>query len=252
MIALRKVSCGYKGGIDAAINRGLIYAPYADLIWCETSEPDIDEAASSPRRFTRNSPASCWLTTAHPLSTGSASWMTRRIAEFQKELAAMGYKFQFVTLAGFHALTSSMFELARHYAKDGMAAYSRLQEKEFESLKTMATRRFAISASWAPDTLTKWPRPSPMVSLPPWRWKVPRKTSSSRLKKQSKLSLTADHPSCSGAGGILFFVPREARDPYSASVASLQTAGRPGSWPASSCTCDARFGAQVGLTPDKS
>jgi isocitrate lyase len=124
---------GYKGGIDAAINRGLIYAPYADLIWCETSEPDIDEARKFAEAIHAKFPGKLLAYNCSP----SFHWKRKlddvSIAGFQKELAAMGYKFQFVTLAGFHALNFSMFELARHYAKDGMAAYSRLQEKEFES-----------------------------------------------------------------------------------------------------------------------
>jgi isocitrate lyase len=124
---------GYKGGIDAAINRGLIYAPYADLIWCETSEPDIDEARKFAEAIHAKFPGKPLAYNCSP----SFHWKRKlddvSIARFQKELAAMGYKFQFVTLAGFHALNFSMFELARHYAKDGMAAYSRLQEKEFES-----------------------------------------------------------------------------------------------------------------------
>jgi isocitrate lyase len=124
---------GYKGGIDAAINRGLIYAPYADLIWCETSEPDIDEARKFAEAIHAKFPGKLLAYNCSP----SFHWKRKlddvSIARFQKELAAMGYKFQFVTLAGFHALNFSMFELARHYAKDGMAAYSRLQEKEFES-----------------------------------------------------------------------------------------------------------------------
>jgi isocitrate lyase len=124
---------GYKGGIDAAINRGLIYAPYADLIWCETSEPDIDEARKFAEAIHAKYPGKLLAYNCSP----SFHWKRKlddvSIARFQKELAAMGYKFQFVTLAGFHALNFSMFELARHYATDGMAAYSRLQEKEFES-----------------------------------------------------------------------------------------------------------------------
>jgi isocitrate lyase len=124
---------GYKGGIEAAINRGLIYAPYADLIWCETSEPDIDEARKFAEAIHAKFPGKMLAYNCSP----SFHWKRKlddvTIARFQKELAAMGYKFQFVTLAGFHALNFSMFELARHYAKDGMAAYSRLQEKEFES-----------------------------------------------------------------------------------------------------------------------
>ena len=124
---------GYRGGIDAAINRGLIYAPYADLLWCETSEPDIDEARKFAEAIHAKFPGKLLAYNCSPSFHWKRKLDDATIARFQKELAAMGYKFQFVTLAGFHALNFSMFELARHYAKDGMAAYSRLQEKEFES-----------------------------------------------------------------------------------------------------------------------
>src|SRR6266508_1818294 len=121
-----------RGGIDAAIARALAYAPYADLLWCETSTPDLDQA----RRFAEA------VATEHPgkplAYNSSPSFNCRRhldddtIAKFQKELGAMGYRFQFITLAGFHALNASMFELARGYATEGMTAYVRLQEREFE------------------------------------------------------------------------------------------------------------------------
>ncbi len=124
---------GYKGGIDAAINRGLIYAPYADLIWCETSEPDIDQARKFAEAIHDKFPGKLLAYNCSPSFHWKRKLDDATIAGFQKELAAMGYKFQFVTLAGFHALNFSMFELARHYAQDGMAAYSRLQEKEFVS-----------------------------------------------------------------------------------------------------------------------
>jgi isocitrate lyase len=121
------------GGLDAAIARGISYAPYADLVWCETAEPNLAEA----RRFAEE------LHAAHPGKllayncSPSFNWKKKlddaTIARFQRELAAMGYKFQFVTLAGFHALNHGMFELARAYQEEGMSAYSRLQEAEFAS-----------------------------------------------------------------------------------------------------------------------
>jgi isocitrate lyase len=120
-----------KGGLQSALARALAYAPYADLIWCETSHPDLEEArlfaeavhAKYPGKFLAYncSPSFNWRKNLHEAT----------IARFQLELAAMGYKFQFVTLAGFHALNLSMFELARGYKLAGMTAYSRLQEKEF-------------------------------------------------------------------------------------------------------------------------
>jgi isocitrate lyase len=124
---------GYRGGLDAAISRGLAYAPYADMIWCETSEPNLAEA----RRFAEAVHARYSGKLLAYNCSPSFHWKKKlddtTIARFQRELAAMGYKFQFVTLAGFHALNLSMFQLARDYRNSGMAAYSRLQELEFAS-----------------------------------------------------------------------------------------------------------------------
>jgi isocitrate/methylisocitrate lyase len=127
---------GFKGGLDAAIARGLIYAPYADMIWCETSEPDIEEARRFAEAIHEKFPGKLLAYNCSPSFHWKRKLDNATIARFQRELGAMGYKFQFVTLAGFHALNFSMFELARNYAKDGMAAYARLQEKEFESAET--------------------------------------------------------------------------------------------------------------------
>lgn len=120
------------GGLEMAIDRGLSYAPFADLLWCETSHPDLDEA----RRFAEGIHAEF---PGKPLAyncSPSFNWKKKlddaTIARFQRELGAMGYKFQFITLAGFHALNLSMFELARGYRDGGMTAYSALQEREFE------------------------------------------------------------------------------------------------------------------------
>ena len=119
------------GGIEAAIARGLAYAPYADLLWCETSEPNLDEARHFAAAIHAQYPGKLLAYNCSP----SFNWRKKlddgTIAAFQPELAKMGYKFQFVTLAGFHALNLSMFELARGYKDLGMTAYSRLQEKEF-------------------------------------------------------------------------------------------------------------------------
>jgi isocitrate lyase len=127
---------GFKGGLDAAIARGLIYAPYADMIWCETSEPDMEEARRFAEAIHERFPGKLLAYNCSPSFHWKRKLDDRAIAGFQRELAAMGYKFQFVTLAGFHALNFSMFELARHYATDGMAAYARLQEKEFASAES--------------------------------------------------------------------------------------------------------------------
>jgi isocitrate lyase len=121
----------YRGGIDAAIARGLQYAPYADLLWCETSEPDIHEARRFAEAIHRQFPGKLLAYNCSPSFNWKAKLDSATIAKFQRELGAMGYKFQFVTLAGFHTLNLSMFELARGYADTGMEAYSELQEREF-------------------------------------------------------------------------------------------------------------------------
>src|SRR5260370_20716781 len=122
---------GYKGGLDAAICRALIYAPYADMLWCETSEPDMKEARRFAEAIHARSPGKLLAYNCSPSFHWNSKLDAASIARFQRELGAMGYKFQFVTLAGFHALNLTMFELARDYATEGMAAYARLQEKEF-------------------------------------------------------------------------------------------------------------------------
>jgi isocitrate lyase len=124
---------GFRGGLDAAIARGLAYAPYADMIWCETSEPDISEARRFAEAIHARFPGKLLAYNCSPSFHWKKKLDDTTIAKFQRELAAMGYKFQFVTLAGFHALNLSMFQLARDYASDGMAAYSKLQEMEFAS-----------------------------------------------------------------------------------------------------------------------
>jgi isocitrate lyase len=124
---------GYKGGLEAAISRGLIYAPYVDLLWCETSEPNLEEARRFAEGIHAKFPGKMLAYNCSPSFHWKRKLDDATIARFQRELAAMGYKYQFVTLAGFHALNFSMFELASQFAKEGMSAYSRLQEKEFES-----------------------------------------------------------------------------------------------------------------------
>jgi len=120
-----------RGGLDQAIARGLAYAPYADLIWCETSEPNPEEAREFAKAIHAAHPGKPLAYNCSPSFNWKKKLNERTIATFQQELAKMGYKFQFVTLAGFHALNLSMFDLARGYRDEGMAAYSRLQEFEF-------------------------------------------------------------------------------------------------------------------------
>jgi isocitrate lyase len=122
-----------RGGIESAIARGLAYAPYADLLWCETSHPDLEEARQFAEAIHAKYPEKMLAYNCSPSFNWRKKLDEETIARFQPELARMGYKFQFVTLAGFHALNLSMFELARGYKLAGMTAYSRLQEKEFSS-----------------------------------------------------------------------------------------------------------------------
>ena len=120
-----------RGGLDSAIARGLAYAPYADLLWCETSEPNVEEARRFAQAIHAKYPGKLLAYNCSPSFNWKKKLSDETIASFQTELAKMGYMFQFVTLAGFHALNLSMFELARGYKDTGMTAYSRLQEKEF-------------------------------------------------------------------------------------------------------------------------
>lgn len=124
-----------KAGLDQAIARGLAYAPYADLVWCETSEPNIEEARAFAEAIHKQFPGKLLAYNCSPSFNWKKKLDDATIAKFQEELGKMGYKFQFVTLAGFHALNHSMFELARGYKERGMAAYSELQEAEFASEK---------------------------------------------------------------------------------------------------------------------
>ena len=122
-----------KAGIDQAIARGLAYAPYADLVWCETSEPNIEEARQFAEAIHAEFPGKLLAYNCSPSFNWKKKLDQETIAKFQVELGKMGYKFQFVTLAGFHALNHGMFELARGYKERGMAAYSELQQAEFDS-----------------------------------------------------------------------------------------------------------------------
>ncbi len=129
-------------GIEAPIARALAYAPYADLIWCETSTPDLDEAAQFAEAVHAQYPGKLLAYNCSPSFNWKKHLDDRTIASFQRELADLGYRFQFVTLAGFHAVCASMFDLARGYDAEGMSAYVRLQEQEFalEEFGYTATR----------------------------------------------------------------------------------------------------------------
>jgi len=120
-----------RAGLDQAIARGLAYAPYADMIWCETSEPDLEEAKKFAEAIHREFPGKLLAYNCSPSFNWKRKLDDATIAKFQRELGAMGYKFQFITLAGFHALNYSMFELARKYKDQGMTAYAGRQQAGF-------------------------------------------------------------------------------------------------------------------------
>jgi len=120
------------GGLEVAIDRALSYAPYADLLWCETSEPNLAEARQFAEAVHDRFPGKLLAYNCSPSFNWKAKLDDAAIARFQRELGALGYKYQFITLAGFHALNLSMFELASGYRKTGMTAYARLQETEFQ------------------------------------------------------------------------------------------------------------------------
>lgn len=118
-------------GLDQAISRGLAYAPYADLVWCETAKPDLDEARRFAEAIKAKYPDQMLAYNCSPSFNWKRNLDDETIAKFQRELGAMGYKYQFITLAGIHSMWNSMFDLANNYAKEGMTAYVRLQEREF-------------------------------------------------------------------------------------------------------------------------
>jgi len=122
-----------RAGLDQAIARARSYAPYADLVWCETNTPDLDEARHFAESVREKFPHKLLAYNCSPSFNWKSKLDDATIARFQRELGAMGYKFQFVTLAGFHALNHSMFKLACGYRDRGMAAYADLQEAEFEA-----------------------------------------------------------------------------------------------------------------------
>jgi isocitrate lyase len=121
-----------RAGLDQAIARALAYAPYSDLLWCETAHPDLGEAREFAEAIHAEYPGKMLAYNCSPSFNWRKHLDEAAIASFQKELGSLGYKFQFITLAGFHALNASMFELARDYAAVGMPAFVNLQEREFD------------------------------------------------------------------------------------------------------------------------
>lgn len=124
-----------RNGIEAGIARGLSYAPYADMVWMETSKPNLDDARQFAEALLKDNPDLKLAYNCSPSFNWAANLDDSTMKKFREELNAMGYKFQFITLAGWHALNNSMFELASAYAQDGMFAYSQLQEREFANEK---------------------------------------------------------------------------------------------------------------------
>jgi isocitrate lyase len=128
---LFRLKQGITHSVQHAIARGLSYAPYADLLWWETSEPDLGEAREFAEEVHRHFPGKLLAYNCSPSFNWRAKLDAKTIERFQEEIAAFGYRFQFVTLAGFHSLNLSMFELAKAYSRRGMGAYAQMQEREF-------------------------------------------------------------------------------------------------------------------------
>ena len=124
-----------KDGLEQAISRGLAYAPYSDLIWCETAKPNLEEAKKFANAIHDKFPGKLLAYNCSPSFNWKKNLSDKEIEIFQKEIGNMGYKFQFITLAGFHAQNYAIFDLAKKYKQYGMAAYSRLQQQEFDSEK---------------------------------------------------------------------------------------------------------------------
>jgi len=124
-----------KDGLDQAISRGLAYAPYSDLIWCETGKPDLNEAKTFAEAIHKKFPGKLLAYNCSPSFNWKKNLSDNEIKIFQQEIGKMGYKFQFITLAGFHAQNYAIFDLAKQYKEHGMTAYSKLQQQEFESEK---------------------------------------------------------------------------------------------------------------------
>jgi isocitrate lyase len=122
-----------RAGLDQAIARGLSYAPYADVVWCETSKPDLEQARRFAEAIHEKFPGKLLAYNCSPSFNWKRNLSDEDIATFQEQIGEMGYKFQFITLAGFHALNYAMFELAYDYRERGMAAYSELQQREFDA-----------------------------------------------------------------------------------------------------------------------
>ncbi|MEC9329889.1 MAG: isocitrate lyase [Pseudomonadota bacterium] len=144
-----------RAGLDQAIARGLAYAPYADLIWCETAVPDLEEARRYAEAIKQHFPDQLLAYNCSPSFNWKKKLDDTTIAKFQRELGAMGYKYQFITLAGIHSMWYNMFDLAEHYVRDGMSAYvDMVQEKEFAAADrgyTFASHQAEVGAGYFDD-----------------------------------------------------------------------------------------------------
>ena len=147
-----------RAGLDQAIARGLAYAPYADLLWCETAVPDMDEAKRFAEAIKKQYPEQLLAYNCSPSFNWKKNLDDASIAKFQRELGAMGYKYQFITLAGIHNMWYNMFDLAENYVKQGMTAYVEMvQEKEFAASKrgyTFASHQQEVGAGYFDDVTT--------------------------------------------------------------------------------------------------
>ncbi|MGA0235348.1 MAG: isocitrate lyase, partial [Alphaproteobacteria bacterium] len=146
-----------RAGLDQAISRGLAYAPYADLVWCETAKPDLDEARRFAEAIKKEYPDQLLSYNCSPSFNWKRNLDDATIAKFQTELAAMGYRYQFITLAGIHSMWNSMFRLANDYAERGMSAYVELQEQEFADAEkgyTFVSHQQEVGAGYFDDVTT--------------------------------------------------------------------------------------------------
>ncbi|MGB1155246.1 MAG: isocitrate lyase [Alphaproteobacteria bacterium] len=146
-----------RAGLDQAISRGLAYAPYADLVWCETAKPDLDEARRFAEAIKKEYPDQLLSYNCSPSFNWKRNLDDATIAKFQTELAAMGYRYQFITLAGIHSMWNSMFRLANDYAQRGMSAYVELQEQEFADAEkgyTFVSHQQEVGAGYFDDVTT--------------------------------------------------------------------------------------------------
>jgi isocitrate lyase len=167
-----------RGGFESCVARGLAYASYADLLWRETSTPDLEEARRFAEAIHARFPGKLLAYNSSPSFNWKKNLDDATIARFQRELGAMGYKFQFVRLAGFHALNHGMFQLAQAYRDHGMAAYTG-RRRQSSAPRTWATARRGTSARCGPATSTRSRRSSPPDAPPPWPWTSQRRGLSS-------------------------------------------------------------------------